>query len=258
MDATSTKTPLRIIVLKSDRLYGDLIRRQILDVWPHAIVSVFQQGFPALEAIQNAATDLFITGVKIEDMDGLEHLEPFSASSLPILIVTSRTDSRTFEMLREVRYDGIFDGCSEGLDHLPVALSQVMRHHLYVSPSLLPFLQKRKSITLDALTQREQVVLSVIGDGSDNKQASNRLGISRYTVATHRESIMRKLSLHHVGQLMLYALQHGYVHVTAKGVYYPGFQRRLGCQIRPPAVRVTAEKRGPKPVVLGIRKEASV
>jgi DNA-binding CsgD family transcriptional regulator len=123
---------------------------------------------------------------------------------------------------------------------------------------LLSFLQKRKSITLDALTQREQVVLSVIGDGSDNKQASDRLGISRYTVATHRESIMRKLSLHHVGQLMLYALQHGYVHVTAKGVYYPGFQRRLGCRIGTPAVRGTAEKGGPKPAMLGIRKEASV
>jgi DNA-binding NarL/FixJ family response regulator len=231
MDTDPSRVSPKIVVLKWDRLYGDLIRRQILDVWPHAIVAVFQLGIHALQAIQNAPTDLFICGVKIEDMDGLEHLEPFVAATLPILIVTSRADSRTFEMLRELRYDGILDGYSEGLDHLPAALGQVMRHHLYVSPSLLPLLQKRKNITLDALTQREQVVLSVIGDGSDNKTASDRLGISRYTVATHRESIMRKLNLHHVGQLMLYALQHGYVHVTSKGVFYPGFQRRLGGQV---------------------------
>ena len=217
----------KVVVLKWDRLYGDLIRRQIWDVWPNAVVRVFQRGMDALAAIQEKTPDLFITGVKIEDMDGLEHLEHFAETSLPILIVTSRPDSRTFKMLKEVRYDGLYDGVSEGLDNLPVALRQVMQHHLYVSPSLLPFLQERRSITLDDLTEMEQVVLSVIGDGSDNQSASERLGIAPRTVGTHRDALMRKLGLHHKGQLMLHALKHGYVLVTAKGVYYPGFQRRL-------------------------------
>lgn len=217
----------RAVVLKWDRLYGDMIRRQVWDVWPRAVVRVFQRGLDALAAIQESTPDLFIAGVKIEDMDGLEHLEPFVDSSLPILIVTSRPDSRTFKMLREVRYDGLYDGVSEGLERLPTALRQVIQHHLYVSPSFLPFLQERKSITLDELTEREQVVLSVIGDGSDNRQASERLGIAPRTVGTHRESIMRKLNIHQVGQLMLYALQHGYVLVTARGIFHPGFQRIL-------------------------------
>ncbi len=223
----SRNARLRIVVLKADRLYGDLIRRQIWDVWPNAVVRVFQYGLEALAAIQEATPDLFISGVKIEDMDGLEHLEHFVETSLPILIVTSRPDSRMFRMLREVRYDGLYDGRWEGMDNLPVALRQVMQHHLYVSPTLLPFLQERKNITLDELTEMEQVVLSVIGDGSDNLQASERLNIAPRTVGTHRDSLMRKLGLHHKGQLMLYALQHGYVLVTAKGVFYPGFQRRL-------------------------------
>ncbi|ACB74496.1 two component transcriptional regulator, LuxR family [Opitutus terrae PB90-1] len=223
----SPTTSLRIVVLKWDRLYGDLIRRQIWDVWPNAVVQVFQRGLAALDAIQEATPNLFIAGVKIEDMDGLEHLEPFTQTELPILIVTSRADARTFKMLRHVRYDGIYDGSSEGLEHLAPALRQAMQHRLYVSPALLPFLQERRSTTLDALTEREQIVLSVIGDGSDNAQASERLGISAKTVGTHREAIMRKLGLHQIGQLMLYALQNGYVLVTAKGVFYPGFQRRF-------------------------------
>ena len=44
---------------------------------------------------------------------------------------------------------------------------------------------------------------------------------------THRKAIMAKLKLHHKGQLMLYAVQHGYIWVTAQHVHYPGFQRRL-------------------------------
>ena len=44
---------------------------------------------------------------------------------------------------------------------------------------------------------------------------------------THRTAIMRKLGFHQKGQLMLYALQQGYVQVSPDGVYYPGFQRRI-------------------------------
>jgi DNA-binding NarL/FixJ family response regulator len=219
---------LRIVILKWDRLYGDLIRRHIWDVWPNAIVCAFQHGIDALNEIQDQTPDLFVTGVAVEDMDGLEHLEPFINKPVPILIVTSRPNTRMFEMLRDIRYDGIFDGSSEGMDHLPVALRQVLQGRHYVSPSLVPFLKERKSVTLEALTEREQIVLSVIGDGSDNKEASKRLGISVYTVMTHRNAILRKLGLHHSKELMQYALVHGYVVITARGIYRPGFQRRIG------------------------------
>jgi len=227
MDPNAHNAPLRVVVLKWDRLYGDLIRRQVLDVWPTANVEVFQHGFDALTSIQECVPDLFITGVKIDDMDGLEHLEPFIETRLPILVVASRADARTFNMLREVRYDGIYDGLAEGLENLPVALREVIEHRPYLSPTFVQHLKRPKNITLDALTEKEQVVLSVIGDGSDDMQASMRLGMAPNTVGTHRKAIMRKLGLHHKGELMLYALTNGYVRVTPNGVHHPGFQRRI-------------------------------
>ena len=217
----------RIVVLKADRLYGDLICRQIKEHWRSASVQVFQRGLEALDAIQASMPDLFITGVKIEDMDGLEHLEPFIERDLPVLVVTSRKDARTFSLLRSVRYDGIYDACVEGLENLRTALEAVMDRELYVSATFVQHLKKPKSITLDTLTEKEQMVLSVIGDGSDDQEAAGRLGLSHYTVNTHRKAIMAKLTLHHKGQLMLYALQQGYVQVTPDGVSHPGFQRRI-------------------------------
>ena len=59
----------RIVVLKADRLYGDLICRQIKELWRNATILVFQHGFDALEAIQAEPPDLFVAGVKIDDMD---------------------------------------------------------------------------------------------------------------------------------------------------------------------------------------------
>ena len=217
----------RVVVLKADRLYADLICRQIREVWRNAILRAFQRGFDALDAIQSETPDLFVTGVLVEDMDGLEHLEPFVEKDLPILIVTSRKDARTFSLLRTIRFDGIYDGLAEGLGNLRTALQLAVNHELYVSPTFVPFLKKPKNITLDALTDREQMVLSVIGDGSDDQQAAERLGLTPRTANTYRKTIMRKLGLHHKGELMMYALRQGYVQVTPNGIYYPGFQRRL-------------------------------
>jgi len=217
----------RIVVLKGDRLYGDLICRQIKGYWRNAEVQFFQLGFKALDAIQACPPDMLITGVKIDDMDGLEHLEPFVEKDLPILIVTSRKDARTFSLMRGIRYDGIYDGFVEGLSNLHTAMQQVLMRRLYVSPTMVEHLKKPKNITLDALTDKEQMILSVIGDGSDDHEAAERLGLSRFTVNTHRKAIMGKLGLHHKGQLMLYALQQGFVQISPDGVYYPGFQRRI-------------------------------
>ena len=217
----------RIVVLKGDRLYGDLICRQIKGYWRNAVVQFFQLGLEALDAIQACPPDMFITGVKIDDMDGLEHLEPFVEKDLPILIVTSRKDARTFSLMRSIRYDGIYDGFVEGLINLHTAMQQVLMRQLYVSPTMVEHLKKPRNVTLDALTEKEQMILSVIGDGSDDREAAERLGLSRFTVNTHRKAIMGKLVLHHKGQLMLYALQQGYVQVSPDGVYYPGFQRKI-------------------------------
>ncbi len=252
MEEPTRSAQLRIVVLKWDRLYGDMIRRQIWDVWPGAVVRVFQRGIDALMAMQDDMPDLFITGVKIEDMDGLEHLEPFIAAPMPILIVTSRADSRAFDMLRRVRWTGIYDGMAEGLEHLGSALRQVMQRRLYLSPSVVPHVKPPpKSILKDTLTEKEHVVLSVIGDGSLNKQAAERLGMSRLTVKTHRKRIMIKLGLHTPGELMLYALRHGYTLVTPTGVLYPGFQRELqriagrnGTAIAVPTNRMEPEPAG--------------
>lgn len=217
----------RIVVLKADRLYGDLICRQIIEYWRAAQVQVFQRGFDALDAIQSRMPDMFVTGVRIEDMDGLEHLEPFIERELPILIVTTRRDARTLALLREVRYNGLFDVRAEGLTNLHTALQRVNDREIYVSPTFAPHLKKPKNVTVDALTQKEEIVLSVIGDGSDDQHAAARLGISPHTVNTHRKSIMGKLGLHHKGQLMCYAVQNGYVRIAPDGVCRPGFQRRI-------------------------------
>jgi DNA-binding NarL/FixJ family response regulator len=58
-----------------------------------------------------------------------------------------------------------------------------------------------------ALTPRERDVVRLLAQGKRTRETANTLGISERTAATHRTNIMRKLGVHSVGELVLYAIR---------------------------------------------------
>ena len=54
-------------------------------------------------------------------------------------------------------------------------------------------------------------VLTLVADGLTNREIAARLGISPRTVESHRESLMKKLSLRSVAELTRFALQVGLI-----------------------------------------------
>jgi two-component system, NarL family, nitrate/nitrite response regulator NarL len=64
------------------------------------------------------------------------------------------------------------------------------------------------------LTSREREVLIQIAKGLSNKETACRLKVGVRTVETHRERIMRKLSIHTVAGLTRFALAKGYISLS--------------------------------------------
>jgi DNA-binding NarL/FixJ family response regulator len=63
------------------------------------------------------------------------------------------------------------------------------------------------------LTAREREVLQLLAEGKTTKEVAVILDLSAKTSETHRSNIMRKLGLHSVGELVLYAVRNSIVHV---------------------------------------------
>jgi DNA-binding CsgD family transcriptional regulator len=61
------------------------------------------------------------------------------------------------------------------------------------------------------ITRREREVVQLITEANTSKQIASRMGIGVKTVESHRTNIMRKLQLHSVTELVLYALRNGIV-----------------------------------------------
>lgn len=64
-----------------------------------------------------------------------------------------------------------------------------------------------------ALTTRELEVLQLICEGLSNKEIAARLNLSANTIAVHRANIMQALGVHKAAELVMYAVQHGLVHL---------------------------------------------
>src|SRR5258707_6161625 len=64
------------------------------------------------------------------------------------------------------------------------------------------------------LTPREREIVQMLAEGKSSKEVAAALGLSAKTAETHRSNIMRKLDLHSVSDLVLYAVRNNIVHVV--------------------------------------------
>lgn len=60
------------------------------------------------------------------------------------------------------------------------------------------------------LSRQERVVLGLLGSGASVKEIANRLDLSDKTVSTYRSRLLTKLGLRSTGELIRFALSHGY------------------------------------------------
>jgi DNA-binding NarL/FixJ family response regulator len=64
---------------------------------------------------------------------------------------------------------------------------------------------------LASLTEREREVLQLIAEGLSTKEVATQLGISTKTAESHRTSLMKKLEVHKVSELVRIAIREGII-----------------------------------------------
>jgi DNA-binding NarL/FixJ family response regulator len=108
----------------------------------------------------------------------------------------------------------------DAIMHLADAVKMVADHRFYLTPLAHESLhQKRPSKTArrqtsatPTLTSREREAIQLLAEGKSNKEVASLLGISVKTVETHRATIMRKLKLARLSDLVRYAIRHKIIH----------------------------------------------
>jgi DNA-binding NarL/FixJ family response regulator len=184
-------------------------------------------GREALEKAQKLRPDVVILDIGMPSLNGLEATRQILKINpqTRILILTLHDSD---QVVREVLNAGArgFLLKSDAARDLVAAVEALRRDKTYFTSKVAAmvlegFLKQGSpnapvtaSPTRGRLTPREREIVQLLAEGKSTKEVAVALGLSVKTAETHRSNIMRKLELHSVSDLVLYAVRNNIVHVV--------------------------------------------
>jgi len=184
-------------------------------------------GRDAVEKCARLKPDLLILDMCMPELNGVGAARQIMEHNprQRILVVT---DVRSEQVIRECLEAGIGGWVfkSDGTQELISAVEALQRggssFSAGVSDLILDGYLGRRRLTADIpqqfrLSFREREVVQLVSEGKVSKEIAAKLGLSVKTVDTHRSNIMRKLSVHSIAELVLYAVRNEIIHVERPG-----------------------------------------
>jgi DNA-binding NarL/FixJ family response regulator len=195
-------------------LRGLLSRREGWQICGEAV-----HGREAVEMAKRLRPDIVVLDVSMPLLNGIEVTFQIR-KALPrteILIITMH---ETKELVEQVMSAGAraYLLKSDATAHIEAAVETLAKHKSYFSPSIANIMldaitttvvesQRGPIVGPGPLTVREREVMQLLAEGKTNKQIATLLGLTVATAQTHRATIMRKLHLSSVAELVRYAVR---------------------------------------------------
>ncbi|MFA6091462.1 MAG: response regulator transcription factor [Elusimicrobiota bacterium] len=180
------------------------------------VIGEASDGPEALGKVKKLSPDVIIMDVSLPVMDGGElakRLRQIVPRSKLLAFSIHAAEEYVVRMARCGVHGYVMK--DEPTEHLLGAIRHVFKGGLHfpadMADAILAPGMKASSAeeSASALTERERQVLSLLAEGSTNKEVARKLGISVRTAETHRDHLSRKLKISTVAGLTKYAIQHG-------------------------------------------------
>jgi DNA-binding NarL/FixJ family response regulator len=183
-------------------------------------------GREAVEQAKQLMPDVIVMDISMPGLNGLEATDQIvKANPGAKVLVLTMHDSH--DLIRDVLNAGArgFLLKSDSVCELAAAVEALLRDKTYFTSKVADlvlegYLQGGTPLAASRhpLTPREREVVQLLAEGSSTKEVAVTLGLAVKTAETHRSNIMRKLHLHSVSDLVLYAVRNNIVQVAQAGV----------------------------------------
>ncbi len=211
-----TEQPIRLLVVDDHGIVRKGICALLAQVQDMQVIGEASDGEQAITQAALFKPDVILMDLVMPKVDGVEAIRQ---------ILAQRPETRVIALTSFVADDKVFPAIKAGAvgyllkDSEPEDLIATIRRVHAGEPSLPPSIAmkvldelshpKKRPLTPEPLTEREEQVLRLIAQGLDNHTIAQRLTIGEATVRTHVGNILSKLQLANRVQATLYALRQG-------------------------------------------------
>lgn len=182
-------------------------------------------GREAVEKVLTSKPEVVILDIGMPNLNGLEATRQILKANphIKVLILTLHDSDQVVQEVLNAGARGFLLKTDAARD-LVAAVEALRRGKTYFTPKvaamvLAGYLQRESGTAPESparsrLTPREREVVQLLAEGKSSKEVAVALGLSVKTAETHRSNIMRKLELHSVSDLVLYAVRNNIVHMV--------------------------------------------
>lgn len=187
----------------------------------YEVVGVAADGKSAISAAAKLQPDIILMDLTMPLTSGIDAIVQIKRQqpTTRIVALTFHKEDEYIHATLEAGADGYVlkdDSRTELLN----ALASVLKGKSYLSPSICDKVvagylslgdSSVKEPTWEVLTRREREVIKLIAEGKRTKEIATYLSLSPKTIEKHRANLMKKLDLHSVSAVTVYAIQNGFI-----------------------------------------------
>ncbi len=208
-----------IYIADIERIFADCLSVNLQQSRDFEIVGLSTNGAAAYADLKTMEPDLLITDLNLLDISGINLIRKTKASipGTRIILLSSNISPAVIHKALSAGVDGII----LKYDHFSLLLEAISVIHMrkFLSPGIsdplvnnfLSFKSSPDSQRTSPLSDREEQVAKLIGDGISSKQIGVVLSISEKTVSKHRSNIFKKLNVKNTAQLVRYVYDNNLV-----------------------------------------------
>lgn len=216
--ADTTTAAVRVVVADDHEIVRTALRQMLQEAQQsHGLrfdlVAEAVNGLEAIAAVKAERPELLLLDLAMPLAGGVEIIHDVRRWHPPIRIVglTGVTAGGLLANAVEMGVDALISKTSS-MDVLLDRLPLILGGGRFIDPELATLIEQGQQAA--NLTDRERQILNMVVAGKSNKEIAALLNISPKTVDKHRSSMMQKLDVHSVAQLMARALKDGLIDST--------------------------------------------
>ncbi len=217
---------LRILVADDHEVVRQGVR-SLLEAHPGwQVIAEASDGREAVEKACQLHPDVMILDIGMPNLNGLEATRQILRSDpgSRVLILTMHDTEQVVQEVLEAGARGFVLKSDAGRD-LVGAVEALQKNKTFFTSKVAelvlegfikgkPRSSEEPFSRREILTPREREIIQLLAEGKSTKEVAVVLKVSVKTAETHRSNLMRKLNLHSISELVLYAVRNNIVQIV--------------------------------------------